>query len=83
MLESLFSEVAELKVCNLIKKRLQHRCFPVNIVKFLRTPFSTEHLRWLLLYVSNSSKKCLNLRTMSRKALLSIFVMLSEFKRIS
>ena len=22
-----------------IKKRLQHRCFPVNIAKFLRTPF--------------------------------------------
>ena len=22
----------------LIKKRLQHKCFPVNIVKFLRTP---------------------------------------------
>ena len=24
--------------CNLIKKRLQHRCFPLNIRKFLRTP---------------------------------------------
>ena len=24
--------------CNFIKKRLQHRCFPVNIAKFLRTP---------------------------------------------
>ena len=33
----------------LIKKRL--RCFPVNFVKFLRTPFLTEHLRWLLLYI--------------------------------
>ena len=29
---------------------LRHRCFPVNFVKFLRTPFLTEHLRWLLLY---------------------------------
>ena len=26
-----------------------HRCFPVNFAKFLRTPFFTEHLRWLLL----------------------------------
>ena len=26
--------VAGLKACNFIKKRLQHRCFPVNIVKF-------------------------------------------------
>ena len=33
----------------LLKKRLWHRCFPVNFVKFLRTPFFTEHLWWLLL----------------------------------
>ena len=26
--------------CNILKKGLQHRQFPVNIVKFLRTPFS-------------------------------------------
>ena len=32
-----------------IKKKLWHRCFPVNLAKFLRTPFLTEHLRWLLL----------------------------------
>ena len=38
MLESLFNKVAGLKVCNVIKKSLQHRCFPVNITKFLRTP---------------------------------------------
>ena len=31
-----------------IKKRLQHRCFLVNITKILRTPFFIEHL-WLLL----------------------------------
>ena len=28
-------------------KRLWHRCFPVNIAKFLRTPFFIEHFRWL------------------------------------
>ena len=33
----------------LLKKRLWHRCFPVNFAKFPRTPFFTEHLRWLLL----------------------------------
>ena len=33
----------------LLKKRLWHRCFPVNFAKFLRTPFSIEPLRWLLL----------------------------------
>ena len=32
----------------LLKKRLWHRCFPVNFVKFPRTPFFIEHL-WLLL----------------------------------
>ena len=37
MLESLFNKVADRKAYNLIKKRLQHRCFPVNIEKFLRT----------------------------------------------
>ena len=33
----------------LLKKRLWRRCFPVNFAEFLRTPFLTEHLRWLLL----------------------------------
>ena len=28
----------------LLKKRLWHRCFPVNFVKFLRTSFFLEHL---------------------------------------
>ena len=30
------------------KNGLWHRCFPVNFAKFLRTPFLTEHLRWLV-----------------------------------
>ena len=47
MLESLFNKVSDLKGGNVIKKRLQHRCFLVNIAKFLRTPFFTEHLRRL------------------------------------
>ena len=33
----------------LLKKKLWHRCFPVNFAKFLTTPSPTEHLRWLLL----------------------------------
>ena len=33
------------EVAGLVKKRLWHRCFPVNFAKFLRTPFLTEHLR--------------------------------------
>ena len=38
-------------VCSFIKKRLQHRCFPVNIAKFLKTGFSIEHLWWLFLFL--------------------------------
>ena len=38
-----------------IIKRFQHRCFPVKFVKFLRTPFSAEHLRWLLFNISNNN----------------------------
>ena len=38
--------------CNFIKMRLQHRCFPVNIAKFLRTTFFTKHVKWLQLIFS-------------------------------
>ena len=34
-----FNTVAVLKPATLFKKRLWHRCFPVNFTKFLRTPF--------------------------------------------
>ena len=39
---------------NSIKTRLQYKCFPV---RFLRTPFSKEQLRWLLFKISNHLKK--------------------------
>ena len=45
----LFNKVAGPRPATLIKKRLWHRCFPVNFAKFLRTSFSIEHLGWLLL----------------------------------
>ena len=48
-LRSLFNKVAGLK------KRLQHRCFPMNISKFLRTPIFMEHPWWLLLTVNSST----------------------------
>ena len=41
-----------------IKKRFWHRCFPVNFAKFLRTPFLTEHLRWLLLHSLTNKRWC-------------------------
>ena len=48
MLESLFSKVAGLLACNFIQKKLQHGCFPVNIVELLRIAIFIEHLWWLL-----------------------------------
>ena len=39
------------EACNFLKKRLWYSCFPVNFVKFLRTPFFIGHLRWLRLYM--------------------------------
>ena len=39
VLESLFSKAASLEAYKFIKKRLQHRCFPVNIANFLRKLF--------------------------------------------
>ena len=41
------------QTCIFIKKRLQHKCFPV---KLLRTPFSTEQRRWLLFKINNRNK---------------------------
>ena len=54
---SFFNKVAGLRPATLLKKRLWHRCFPVNFAKFL-TSFFTEHLRWLLL---NFNSNCYNI----------------------
>ena len=44
-----FNKVESLRPATLLKKRLWHRCFPRNFVKFLRTSFFIEHLGWLLM----------------------------------
>ena len=40
---------------SLLKKRLWHKCFPVNFAKFLNTPFLTKHLWWLFLAFQSES----------------------------
>ena len=69
VLESYFNKVADLKACSFVKKWLQHRCFPMNIAKFLRTaqvflyrtppvllpPISESHNELLHLVVKYSS----------------------------
>ena len=44
-----FNKVAGLRPATLLKISLWHKYFSVNFPKFLRTPFLTKHLRWLLL----------------------------------
>ena len=46
-----FNNVAGLTPATLLKKRLWHRCFPVNFGKFLKTLFLAEYFRWLLSFV--------------------------------
>ena len=50
MSDSHFNKVVSQRPVTLSKKRLQHRCVPVNFKKFSRVSFFIEHLRWLLLY---------------------------------
>ena len=49
--ESFFDKVAGLRPVTLLKKRLWHRCSPVNLSKSLRTPLLIEQLRWLFLEI--------------------------------
>ena len=39
VLKYVFNKVAGLRSATLLKKRLWHRCFPVNFAKFLGRPF--------------------------------------------
>ena len=55
--KKIFLEISQnsqeaMRPATLFKKKLSHRCFPVNFGKYLRTPFFTEHLRWLLPSIS-------------------------------
>ena len=50
-----FNKVTGLRPATLSKKRLWHRCFPVNFAKFLWTLFFIKHLWWLLLNLSKLS----------------------------
>ena len=50
-MKSLFYKVVGLQVCNFIKNRLQHRCFPVKFAKVLRTPILENICERLLLHI--------------------------------
>ena len=63
-----FNKIEGLRPATLFKKRLCHRCFPLNIVKFLRTPFCIEHFWWLLLIIVPwlSERKHLRMRILHK-----------------
>ena len=47
-----FNKALGLRPVTLLKKRLWRWCFSVSFAKFLRTPFHTERLWWLLLGIT-------------------------------
>ena len=53
-----FNKVAGVRPAILLKKRLWHRCFPVNFAKFLRTPFQQNTSWRLLLLLHKSVRNC-------------------------
>ena len=56
ILRGYWKETSNIKACNFIKKRLQHRCFPVKYYEIFKSSFFIEYLRWLLLLVVNKLK---------------------------
>ena len=56
-----------LHACNFIKKRLQVRCFPVNITKFLKVPLSKNIFEQLLLFLNPARYKLSLLETVCTK----------------
>ena len=57
--------------CNFIKKRLQHRCFPMKFTKSLRTPFFLQNTSTLM--TASGSKHCKPMKTYTE-----IFILLRK-----
>ena len=56
---SSFFKKLQVRPAILFKKKLRHRFFSGNFVKFLRISFLTEHLQWLLLKCEKAVKTVL------------------------
>ena len=56
VLKSLFNKIVTWRPATSLKKRLQYKCFPVNLAKVLRTAFLTKHLwrQLLVMWISTS-----------------------------
>ena len=57
VLESFLNKAAGSQACSFIKKRLQHRCFPVKLAKFLRTSIVKTVCELLVPKISTLQKK--------------------------
>ena len=55
MLQSVLNKVAGLRTCNFIKKKRQHKCFPLKFAKFLRILILKNTCERLLLYFHYNS----------------------------
>ena len=58
-----------LQVCNFIKKRLQHRCFTVNMPKFLKTPILKNICERVLLRIKDSFGKAFSQTSLKPNAM--------------
>ena len=54
-----FNKVASLRPATLLKKRLWHRCFPVDFGEISKNTFFTKHL-WTTASASNVKRICEN-----------------------
>ena len=61
---SVLNRVAGPKAHNFIKKRLQHKCFPVKFAKFLRTPNLKKICERLVLSIDLFPKGCIFCETL-------------------
>ena len=57
-LESLFNRFTGLRHATLLIKIPWHRCFPVNLAKFLKTHFLQNSFGSLLLHIHGPGKTC-------------------------
>ena len=73
-----------MKICNFNKKRFEHRCFNVSIVKFLRTPIlknscKRHFLTWSMSDICRSKKKINAAEAATRGALCKkVFLEISQ-----
>ena len=83
MLESSLSESSlklQAPISNFIKRRLQHRLFPLKLTKLLRAPCFTENPQWLLLRASSFQPATLLKKRIRNRC---FAVNLAKFLRIS